>query len=324
MSQRNTDPRACGPQALSGMVVKVRLRQIIKKCRPLYAACCYARHPSVLKRDIDTWVYRCMLQARKPDALSVDAANGDGTIVSLTSYGKRLDIVHLTIRSLMRQTVKPDKIVLWLDVETDPKSIPATLRELEQYGLEIRCGCENLKGHKKYFWAFREFADACVITVDDDVMYPADTVETLLAAHKRYPDAVVGRRVHRMVLGSDGLAPYADWQFEWHGDGSPRDDLLATGVGGILYPPHCFGGGVFDLEPIMDTGLGNDDLWLKANEIIDGRAVAWAPCRRIHPYSIVDDGEGSLCITNVAGGGNDASIRAIERALGVSFADCVR
>ena len=222
----------------------------------------------------------------------------------------------------MRQSVKPDRIILWLDIEEGSGAVPASLRGLESYGLDIRYGCENLKGHKKYFWALREFVDSCVITVDDDVMYPADTVGSLLTAHGRYPDAVVARRVNRMVVADDALAPYADWEFGWHEDDVPRDDLLATGVGGVLYPPRCFGDRAFDLGPIAGTGLGNDDLWLKANEIIEGRKVAWAPCEQIHPYAIVADQDDGLCDANVRGGGNDASIRVIERALGVSFASC--
>lgn len=304
------------------MEKKDKLKCSLKNIGPLLVKCRHMRHPSILKRDFASWAYRRSLLAGG----AVPLAGGCSPVcivVSLTSYGKRLDIVHLTILSLMRQSVRPDRIVLWLDVE-GPDGVPDSLKRLENYGLDIRYGCENLKGHKKYFWALREFADACVITVDDDVMYPVDTVESLVAAHRRYPDAVVARRVNRMVAADDVLAPYAEWEFQWHEGDSPRSDLLATGVGGVLYPPHCFGDQAFDLAPIAGTGLGNDDLWLKANEIIDGREVAWAPCKLIHPYEIVPGQDDGLCDSNVGGGGNDASIEDIERALGVSFADCVK
>lgn len=298
------------------------LKDVLKRCKPLYKLCRCIRHPSVLKRRLGSWAYRRTLVLRGPSSLA-NVGEPSGVVVSLTSYGKRLDLVHLTILSLMRQSVKPDRIILWLDVEESSGAVPTSLRSLEGYGLDIRYGCENLKGHKKYFWALREFVDSCVITVDDDVMYPPDTIEGLVAAHKRYPDAVVARRVNRMVVMDGVLAPYAEWEFEWHDCDAPRDDLLATGVGGVLYPPRCFGDQAFDLGPIENTGLGNDDLWLKANEIIEGRKVAWAPCKRIHPHEIVADQDDGLCGFNVLCGGNDASIEAIERALGISFASCV-
>ena len=302
------------------MIAKDDLKNVLKRFKPLYKACRYVRHPSVLKKRFDSWVYKRMLLLKSPSLIS-NESEPSGAVVSLTSFGKRLDIVHLTILSLLRQSVRPDRIVLWLDVEEG--AVPDSLKKLEKYGLDIRYGCEDLKGHKKYFWALREFADLCVITVDDDVMYPADTVESLMAAHKRYPDAVVARRVNKMVVADGRLVPYADWEFEWHGCNEPRDDLLATGVGGVLYPPRCFGDRAFDLGPIAGTGLGNDDLWLKANEIIEGRKVAWVPCEHMHPHEIVADQDDGLSGFNVLCGGNDASIDAIERALGISFASCV-
>ena len=35
-------------------------------------------------------------------------------IVSLTSYPKRINTVWITIETLLRQSFKPDKIILWL------------------------------------------------------------------------------------------------------------------------------------------------------------------------------------------------------------------
>ena len=48
-------------------------------------------------------------------------------IVSLTSYGRRLYDVAYTVESIMRQTLKPNKIVLWID-ESDKDNIPIALR----------------------------------------------------------------------------------------------------------------------------------------------------------------------------------------------------
>ena len=39
----------------------------------------------------------------------------DPVLVSFTSIPSRLGVVHLTVRSLLDQTVRPDGIVLWLE-----------------------------------------------------------------------------------------------------------------------------------------------------------------------------------------------------------------
>ena len=42
------------------------------------------------------------------------SCNSNGIIVSLTTFGKRINNVHLTIESIFRQTIRPEKIILWL------------------------------------------------------------------------------------------------------------------------------------------------------------------------------------------------------------------
>lgn len=299
------------------------LKTEVKSHRRLYRWCTYIRHPYVFRRDLEARSLRRGLLAAGPDELAIGSNVCNHVIVSLTSYGKRLGDVSLAVRSILRQSLKPDEVVLWIEEAADSSLVPADLKELESYGLDIRYGSKNLRGHKKYFWALREFSDSCVITIDDDVMYPSDTVESLMKAHERYPEAVVGRRVHRMTLIGDKLAPYVDWGFEWTESNAPRMDLMATGVGGILYPPHCFDAAAFDLDAIERTSLSNDDIWLKAQELMAGRGVAWAPCSIVHPYEIVPEQEDGLCDVNVGLGGNDKSISLVERELGISFADFI-
>lgn len=278
------------------------------------------RHPTIWAKPLAGWARRAFIEHAPVPRLS-GADGPSGVVVSLTTFGRRLGTAHLAVLSMMHQSVKPDVVVLWLDKGTEPADVPASLRRLEPCGLDIRYGCEDIRGHKKYYWALREFADRCVITVDDDVIYPGDAVESLMRAHGEHPEAVVARRVNKMSFAEGRLRPYEQWEFQWSEGGRPRRDLLATGVGGILYPPKCFGEGAFDLAAIRRTSLGNDDIWLKAQELLCGREVAWAPCRKgfIHPYEIDGTQGDALYATNGAMGGNDAAIRAIEGELGLSF-----
>ena len=71
-------------------------------------------------------------------------------IVSLTSFPARIDCVGYSIKSLFNQTVKPDRIILWLATEQfENQEMPELLETLKSKGLEIRF-CEDLKSHKKY------------------------------------------------------------------------------------------------------------------------------------------------------------------------------
>src|SRR5690554_3260312 len=56
----------------------------------------------------------------------------DGLIVSFTSFPARIKKVHLVVESILRQTVLPHRIILWLSKEQFPteKSLPKKLLEL--------------------------------------------------------------------------------------------------------------------------------------------------------------------------------------------------
>ena len=71
-------------------------------------------------------------------------------IINLTSYPKRYSILHLSIKSLLNQSIIPEKVILWL-WRGDQESLPAKIRELEGEGLEIRLLEEDWKSFNKSF-----------------------------------------------------------------------------------------------------------------------------------------------------------------------------
>lgn len=188
--------------------------------------------------------------------------------VSLTSYGKRLDLVHIAIKSIMEQTIKADAIVLYLAEEDSLKKIPQE-EELIKAGLRIERNVKNLGPHKKYFYAVQEYSESLIITVDDDTIYDEMLLENLYAAHLKYPDAVICRRGHRMTKRNGEVAPYDLWEGEVKSE-MPEKGICATGVGGILYPCGKYREAFLDERGIRETSLYGDDLWLKVVELLWG------------------------------------------------------
>ncbi|HSQ42910.1 MAG TPA: glycosyltransferase family A protein, partial [Fibrobacteraceae bacterium] len=102
---------------------------------------------------------------------------GPDLVVSLTTYPARIGLVHLALESLLRQTLRPDRILLWLAEEQFPqRRLPPQLVRLQQRGLEVLFR-KNLGPHTKYLYALQDFTQEIVVTVDDDCFYPP----TLLA-----------------------------------------------------------------------------------------------------------------------------------------------
>lgn len=233
-------------------------------------------------------------------------------IVSMTSYPARFSNIHLTLKSLMLQTMKPDKIIVWLDEDVERAQYTKRMINLEQYGIEYQPISGNLMPHKKYLHAMQAYPDDIIITVDDDLIYSSDLIASLMRTHKQYPKAVCARRLHQMKKDADGnIMPYNDWQGEYTQSRVPAHDLLATGVGGVLYPPHCLDSRAFDTELIERLCLKADDIWLKFMELLVGTKVVWAACAIPMPQVIEKSQKTSLKTENVQQNKNDIYFRNV-------------
>src|SRR5690606_16598971 len=64
--------------------------------------------------------------------------NSNDLIVSLTSFPARIDRLWLVVECILRQSYKPDRIILWLSKEqfTTVNELPKSLLEQRSRGLE--------------------------------------------------------------------------------------------------------------------------------------------------------------------------------------------
>lgn len=188
-------------------------------------------------------------------------------VISLTTYGERVKSVHLTIQSLLLQSVTIKKVVLWLaEDEFILDDLSRELLSLQQYGLEIYF-CSDIRSYKKLIPALRKYPEEVIITFDDDVIYPTDHVERLLSAHQKYPNNIICHRAHKVTKDEQGrLKPYLQWQFDVSNDdsvGNYGKDIFPVGIGGVLYPPGCFDEEVVNEGAFMSLAPNADDIWFK-------------------------------------------------------------
>lgn len=242
-------------------------------------------------------------------------------IVSLTSYPARFPTLPICLKSILNQTLKPTKVILWLDKDVSLENIPQEILKLQKKGLEIRCGGEPLKPHKKYIHAMKEYRDACIVTVDDDVIYTRDMLASLYASYKKHPNCISARRVHKILYDMNKHAvDYNSWDYDCKKDPGPSQQLFATGVGGVLYPPHIFDmdSEFFNPKNIMDNAWSVDDVWLKFIENSLNIPVAWVPNKQTHPFYITNKelAKTSLYIANVHNNRNDVAIEKCEQFFG--------
>lgn len=137
-----------------------------------------------------------------------------------------------------------------------------TLLNLCKRGLEIQLCPDEIRSHTKYFYAMQQFPEDIVITVDDDLFYRTDLVESLITNHKSRPNVIIANWTKEIIPGK---TKYAEWP-DNHVPQLPHENYsqLILGVSGMLYPPHSLDGDAFDVEKIVDLSLTADDVWLTA------------------------------------------------------------
>lgn len=227
-------------------------------------------------------------------------------IVSLTSYTKRFTTLPLCLKSLLRQTVKPDRIILYL-AENDSKNITEQIKKLKKFGIEIKIVKDDLKPHKKYYYSMKEYPNSILITVDDDVIYDKNLIKRLLLSHNKYPKAVVAERARVINISKNGFSNYKSWRLAKNFS-EPSLSLLATGVGGVLYPPHLLDADLlFNVHYVVKYILV-DDLWLKTVELLGGipTVTSVRNCNHLRYVEIpLSDQEDALSRSNLGKDEND-------------------
>lgn len=230
--------------------------------------------------------------------------------VSLTSYGKRLATVYLGIESIGRGTVKPRRLILWVEDPQFAADPPAELARLRARGLEIIC-TEGFGPHTKYYpytVSQGPHRDP-LVTADDDIIYPRTWLAALAGSYAAHPEAVSCHWANRISVKDGTIQDYGTWSPSRTAES--RRDQLALGVSGVLYPPRMLemlaaaGTGFLDLSPTAD------DLWLHWVALRNN-----VPVRQVNPvprhFPLVPGSQStSLLSTNVLSGRNNEWIRRL-------------
>lgn len=192
-------------------------------------------------------------------------------VVSLTTYPARVGNVWRVIEMAANQRGIKDKYAICLYLiksEFEGIDLPVKIKELQARGLTVKFNKENLKCHNKYFYAFKDYPEKTIITIDDDLQYNHHTISKLVMFNKKYSGCISFNRGNLI----DKDKPYNCWPFIQNMT-TPCFNTFPTGVGGVLYPPNSCGSIVTNINVINQTCLRADDLWLNFNSRLKGTKV---------------------------------------------------
>ena len=238
-----------------------------------------------------------------------------GLVVSLTSFPGRIETVHRTIKSLLGQSIRPEYVVLWLGEEQFPSretELPRQLLDLLPYGLEIRW-CKDTRSYKKLLPALQSFPGKCIVTADDDVIYPRFWLEKLWQTHIEHPKDVVAHRLRRIEQNAFGILPYKEWPLMTRAVVATAPLALQTGAGGVLYPANCFDCEIFNEEVFLSLAPRADDIWFWAMGVRCGLETRQVVSYEGQLNIVAGSQKVALSHDNWAMDGNDPQLLAILR-----------
>ncbi len=196
-------------------------------------------------------------------------------IVSLTSYPERMKTIHFTLHTLLNQSTKPDKLILWLAKEQFPrreKDVPRRVRRLKRYGLSIEW-CSDIRSYKKLIPTLKEYPNDVIVTADDDIYYQKNWLELLYESYLKNKNIIHCHRAHKINLDENKkILPYKNWDKQT--TNSDKSFLVfLTGGGGVLFPPHSLHIDVSKKDLFMKLTPDADDIWFWAMAVLNGTKI---------------------------------------------------
>jgi len=213
------------------------------------------------------YFYFKVTQNNKNNSLNLNKSKtGERIIVSLTSFPERIKNVWLVIESILRQTKKPDRIILYLSKKqfSDETLLPKSLTKLKRRGLEIMFVDEDFRSHKKYLYTLLKYPNDNMITIDDDIFYRSDMIEKLYQESIQNPSTVVAQYCRKIMWKDDGrLETYDKW-FLIDKETNPCFAVFFGSGGGVLFPPKVLYVDTTNENLFMKLCPTADDIWLNA------------------------------------------------------------
>lgn len=202
-------------------------------------------------------------------------------VVSMTSFPARIRKVWIVVETMLRQRQSPEKIVLWLSRDQfpgGPGQLPERLLAQQSRGLDIRFVDGDIRSHKKYYYAFAEFPDRHILTIDDDLLFPSTFVGDVWDCARAHPDSVIAN--FGSPFAWDEQLGYITRTPGTISPGETGPHLFFGSGGGTLFPAGRMLPWMDNIDTIWSLCPTADDIYLNAIARVAGLSVTF---RRVCP-----------------------------------------
>lgn len=192
----------------------------------------------------------------------------------MTSYGERVEkVVPFTILSILKQSIQPESILLWLDdIHRNEHNVPQKLIDLQDMGLSIAF-CKDIRSYKKLIPTMLSYKDKIIVTIDDDIYYSSNFLEEIYNTHLQFPDCIITENFCYPTFTNGALNSYKQWkEYHYLSDDRSLSQMLIfpQGFGGVLYPINSLPIQTIEERQFMKFAPHADDIWFYIMGILKG------------------------------------------------------
>jgi len=212
---------------------------------------------------------------RKLLSVSPALTQATRTIVSLTTLPDRIVNLRPTLQCLLEQTLLPDEIIISVpDVSVRQDrgyTIPGFIEKMDR--VRILRSTHDWGPATKFIPVIqKELAEGrgetLIIVVDDDRLYPRDTVATYMHYSAELPEAALcfrGAPMPRNFDWRDSEMVRGQWLRK------PRRTAVITGCGSYLLKPQFFDDSLWNYAVAPRAAFYMDDIWISG--CLDRRGI---------------------------------------------------
>ena len=111
--------------------------------------------------------------------------------VIISLYAKPSDYKNLpvTLYSLLNQTMKPDRVILWVDENENLQNLPYEIAQFIKNGLEIKF-VKNKGENTAVYYAIKEYPESVNAIAQSGLYYSKNWLKKLYSSYIQYSDEI--------------------------------------------------------------------------------------------------------------------------------------
>lgn len=229
-------------------------------------------------------------------------AKKEKVIVSMTTIPSRREkLIDVNLKSLLNQSYNFDKLEINIDdnLTDEDYEFYESLKDLDSR-IEINICESKWRSCNKLLPTLIKYPNDIIITVDDDLNYPKDTILKLIEKYKDNQDCIITHATSPIIMRDGKFKCVKNDSFDVRLEQKSFSKYLSCAC---LFPPRTFDGtDIFNYDKMYELTEGtHDELWFWVNSTLKGvKSICLNDIYEISGYHRIPDcSDDGYCLANI-------------------------